>query len=179
MQAIHAGVPWCEDEIEHLRKHYGVMPTADLAADLGRTVPSVRQKAQNCGLADRQRGHKMTAAAAKRHGRKLAEAYGCRNWGDYMNQRRRVEAGWKYPGCRTELEAKVCQVIKSSASGMTVTEVAAACGRSASWIGGVMSRLAKDWLLVRKRVHGKYVYQAAVRRDGWKGGTRYLKKDVG
>lgn len=41
-----SGEPWTEAEVEHLRAHYGIKDTFDLAYDLRRSVYAVRHRAR-------------------------------------------------------------------------------------------------------------------------------------
>lgn len=44
------GKPWTEAENEYLRAHFAAQPVSRTAADLGRSVKSVRNQAQLLGL---------------------------------------------------------------------------------------------------------------------------------
>lgn len=74
-RAIHHGIHWCDDEDDYLREHFATVTSLEaLAADLGRSVGSVQQRAEKlCLKRPRQRPWKDEIIRLHSEGLHLAE----------------------------------------------------------------------------------------------------------
>ncbi len=124
--ATHAGVDWVPEEDEFLRENYADKDNFWLARELGRSMHSVSWRARSLGLAKAE-GYRSRNAIRSNHYRAKSRCGGLTNYGQLVAELKRAKAGALFPGCRTMMEVKVCNVLRQFPC-ITSTQIAKHAG---------------------------------------------------